>query len=386
MSGPLLMDVDLRDEALLLPAGHVLALLWWGDHVLGEVSLTCGREGWAQVRAALLSEWRPVVDGLRLVTSENAAPIVGPSDVTVVVCTRDRPTMLSGCLGALEQLDPAPREIIVVDNAATTHATAQLADRHGARRVVEPRPGLCHARNAGWRAARTAVIAYTDDDARPHRKWVAALGRGFVAPAVGCVTGLVVAAELVTPAQRLFERNGGMRKGFTPRLFGAACIGLQGHRVGVGVNMAFRREALETMGGFDVRLGPGRSTRGGDDLDAFVRVLSSGYVAAYRPDAVVRHIHRRDLPGLVNQYRDNGVGFAALLHKHTVEDHGSRSAAHSEQRRWRRQRHVRSLLGAVRRRDVGAIAELAAEIEGSTRGRRALESETALTSPGGADG
>jgi hypothetical protein len=115
-------------------------------------------------------------------------------------------------------------------------------------------------------------------------------------------------------------------------------------------------------------------------------MLSSGYVAAYQPDAVVRHIHRRDLPGLVNQYRDNGAGYAALLHKHVVEDHGLQCAARAEQRRWRRRRHVRSLLGAVRRRDVAAITELAAEIEGSTRGPRAFESETALPSRGGVDG
>ena len=209
-----------------------------------------------------------------------------------------------------------------------------------------------------------------------------ALCEGFVAREVGCVTGLIVAGELATPAQRIFEANGGMGKGYVPRLFSAETVGLQSFRIGAGANMAFSRSALERIGGFDVRLGPGRPTRGGDDLDAFIRVLAAGSVAVYQPDAVVRHLHRRDVLSLARQYRDNGTGYAALLRKIEIEGGSMAAAALRERARWRRQRHVRALARAVKQRDRGQLLELVAEIAGSRHGKSAFEAERVLSGGG----
>ncbi len=380
MSPPLLVDVDLRRPDGLPPAGDrwVHALLWWGDRVLGEERFTVGDRPWAEVRAELLAPRAATVAALDAVTAAGAARPVPASDVTVVVCTRDRPRYLEACLEALARLDPQPAEVVVVDNAPTDERTREVAERFGVRRLVDPRPGLSHARNTGWTAARTPVVAYTDDDARPHRHWVGGLCRALADPRIECVTGLVVAAEAMTPAQRLFESNGGMRKGLQARLFTAADVGLQGWRLGVGANMAFRRDALVRIGGFDGRLGPGRPTRGGDDLDAFVRVLASGGVAAYQPDAVVRHVHRRDLLGLARQYQDNGTGYAALLHKGVLEPSPGVPDARRELARWRRGRHGWSLLQAVRRRQAGQVFEIVSELVGSRRGAAAFEQEGPL--------
>jgi GT2 family glycosyltransferase len=166
-----------------------------------------------------------------------------------------------------------------------------------------------------------------------------------------------------------------MGKGFWPQKFTAERVGLQVYRLGVGANMAFTRDALQAIGGFDVRLGPGRPTRGADDLDAFLRVLASGGSAVYQPDAVVRHVHRRDLRGLVHQYRDNGAGYAALLRKHELLGGPLGDAATRERRRWRRQRHVRGVLSAVARRNLRQLIELVPEIVGSRRGAGAFDEE-----------
>jgi len=382
---PIVVDIDLSDPRQQLTSSDrpLHALLWWGHRVVGEQRLESAEAAWPELREHLLTPVRATVRAIESVTAEPTEPRFDARDVTVVVCTRDRPRLLAGCLAALGQLNPAPAEIVVVDNVPTSDQAGRLARDWGVRHSVEDRPGLSHARNTGWRSAGTSVVAFTDDDARPHARWVAGLCRGFSAPEIACVTGPVVPAELMTPAQRVFEANGGMSKGFSPQLFSAGSVGLQGFRLGAGANMAFTRDVLEAIGGFDTRLGAGRRTRGSDDLDAFVQVLRSGTMAAYQPDAVVRHVHRRDVPGLLRQYRDNGTGYAALLRKYEVSGGEVRAAAIRERARWRRQRHVRSLLGAVRRREAGRFVEIAAEAVGSLRGPAAFDAEAAFVAGGG---
>jgi cellulose synthase/poly-beta-1,6-N-acetylglucosamine synthase-like glycosyltransferase len=375
VNGPRVLDIDLRDERSQLPADHdwILATLWWGDRVLGEVSLTSGREDWVRVRTGLLAEWRPVLDALAMVATDGRQPQVTPTDVTVVV-TRTRPGDLSACLEALDRLEPAPAEVIVVDSGPTTPAVTEVVEGRDVRVVHEPTHGVSAARNAGWRAARTGVVAFTDDDARPHRSWVGALANGFTDDAVLCVTGLVLAAELVTPAQRLQEAGARRARDFTPRLFSSPTPGADTSRFGVGVNAAFRRDALERIGGFDLRLGAGRNPRGAEDLDAFLRVMSAGEVLAYRPDAVVRYVHPRDLPGFLRRCADDGAAYAGLLHKYRLEGGMAARQSRRERMRWHRDRHLRGLLGAARRRDPRPIAQLVAEVAGSRRGATAFAS------------
>jgi glycosyltransferase involved in cell wall biosynthesis len=235
---------------------------------------------------------------------------------TVVVCTRDRPDLLEGCLAALAAQDHPSYEILVVDNASLGPETRELADGSNARYVREERPGLDRARNRGLRESTTPIVAFTDDDARPEPGWLSALVSGFGSPDVHAVTGLVLPAELDTSAQSMFEDvYGGMSKGFLVRLHVQAGRRhlYRPERVGVGCNMAFRREVLLEAGGFDPVLDVGTPTGGGGDLDAFQRVLESGAAIVYRPDAVVRHLHRRELPQLRRQLFDNGRGYSAML-------------------------------------------------------------------------
>jgi GT2 family glycosyltransferase len=84
---------------------------------------------------------------------------------------------------------------------------------------------------------------------------------------------------------------------------------------GAGANMAFRRAALEAIGGFDPGLDLGTPARGAGDLDLFHRFLEAGFVLRYEPTAVVRHHHRREMPQLRRQLRDNGRSFGVYLLK-----------------------------------------------------------------------
>ncbi len=238
--------------------------------------------------------------------------------VSVVVCTRDRPELLATCLASLSALQPPPAEVIIVDNAPTTSATRELVAGTPFRYVLEPRPGLDRARNRGIEEARGRIVAFTDDDVRVAGDWMGALAAAFADPAVDVVTGLVLPAELTTRAQRLFERYGnGMRKGTRPRRWHRSVMSarelIRAQDVGVGANMAFRRTALQSLGGFDPALDVGTPSGGGGDLDILHRALATGMTVLYSPDVVVHHRHRPDMAGLRRQLFNNGRAYGSYL-------------------------------------------------------------------------
>ncbi len=82
---------------------------------------------------------------------------------------------------------------------------------------------------------------------------------------------------------------------------------------GVGVNMAFRREVLDAIGGFDVALDVGTPSRGGGDVALFHRFVARGYTLHYDPSALVWHTHRRQFAALHRQVYDNGRSFGCYL-------------------------------------------------------------------------
>jgi O-antigen biosynthesis protein len=241
--------------------------------------------------------------------------------VSVVVCTRDRADRLKNCLAGISRQEYPLFEVVVVDNAPTDQAVKTLVEFQpsgpGFRYVMEPRPGLSWARNAGVAAAVGDIIAFLDDDDEPDIQWLAGLAGGFArAPDIGCVSGMVLPARLDTHAQELFEQLGGHCKGrgFTPAIFSRS--GPQNPLYplppfGVGANMAFRRQALASIGKFDVALGAGTFACAGEDTLALTMLLLAGYRIAYEPSAIVHHHHREDMKGLSAQLKGYSIGLTA---------------------------------------------------------------------------
>jgi GT2 family glycosyltransferase len=240
--------------------------------------------------------------------------------VSVVVCTRDRPGELTRCLQALRDLRPQASQVIVVDNAPHTRATRELVARHTfVRYVPEPTPGLSRARNTGVRCASGEIVAFTDDDAAPHPRWLRQLAGAFEEPAVAAVTGLVIPAELETEAQVVFETTLGWFPSstrsvtFDERFFEKSLRwGVPVWRMGAGANMAVRRSALMAAGLFDERLGAGAAGCS-EDSELWYRLLARGWVCQYEPTAVVFHRHRRELAEVRRQAYDYTRGHMAAL-------------------------------------------------------------------------
>ncbi|HEX3835256.1 MAG TPA: glycosyltransferase family 2 protein [Solirubrobacteraceae bacterium] len=286
-----------------------------------------------------IAERVPSIDGVAFVASADVGLDVSRSTgysrrrvavlteaprVAIVLCTRDRPAGLRRTLQALSLQRYPDFEVLVVDNAPTTNETQVVAESFKGvmptRYVQEPRPGLSWARNRGIEAADGDVLAFIDDDEIPDPHWLAELVRGFrAAKDVGCVTGMILPAEIETKAQEWFEQYGGHSKGRTvlkQLVFDASAKRSQ-HPLyplppfGAGGNMSFTRSALLRIGGFDPALGAGTPARGAEDTAAFSDVMLAGYTLVHRPAAFVWHRHRSDYDALREQLYGYGVGLSS---------------------------------------------------------------------------
>jgi O-antigen biosynthesis protein len=359
-----LIDVELGEGVPAVPARsgsgtyrHARAFVHLHGCPLGIVHLAVGDEGLsAEEHAAEL--WRSLEQVIQTHLARDGLPPVcslsvdGLADgsvprcverrevfsanapfASIVVATRDRPESVSRCLTSLLELDYPSFEVVLVDNAPATSATRRLvAEQFGGNAKVkyvrEDQPGLAAAHNRGISEARGSVIAFTDDDVTVDRHWLMELARSIErGDDIGCVTGMILPAELETPAQVWAEDYWRYCKGFTERRFnldnGGRRTPLYPYTAGVfgsGANMAFRSEVLQGIGGFDPATGVGTPARGGDDLSAFFRVVTTGYTLVYSPTAVVKHWNARDYEFLRRQAYGYGVGLAAYLTKTVIDE------------------------------------------------------------------
>lgn len=310
-------EVELPLAGLPLPAAELAAQVWpliqdgAGEHCTADgiarpALLTASGLGWP--------ERLPCATRLA-----SASP-----RVTVVIATRDRTESLLRCLRSLSRLDYPAFDVVVVDSAPSSEATLVALSQPASwpfqlRYLRASQPGLAVAHNEALRAVTGEIVAFTDDDVEVGRPWLAALAAAFADPSVDCVTGLILPAELETSAQLLVEQAGGFARGFSQRTFrqGMAApsplFPFTAGQFGSGANMAFRTRWLTARGGFDPATGAGSPARGGDDLIAFLRVITDGGTLVYQPAAVVRHWHRRDYQGMRTQAFGYGVGLGAYL-------------------------------------------------------------------------
>ena len=250
--------------------------------------------------------------------------------VSVIVSTRDRPEQLQPCLHSLMAMHYPHYEVIVVDNAPSTSATADhiqqtYGDIPQMRYIREDCPGLSVARNCGINAAKGEILAFTDDDVVVDAYWLAGLVRAFnVSTNVACVTGLVLPLELETPAQLWFEEYVGgswSDSWFTQSVFDTKKRHVHLFRPGEhggGANMAFTAAFLRSIGGFDPALGAGRKA-GGEDHATLFLAIARGYNLVHEPASLVYHLHRRDYAALQKQIYHYGTGFIAYLIKSVLD-------------------------------------------------------------------
>jgi GT2 family glycosyltransferase len=241
--------------------------------------------------------------------------------VSIVVATYDRPGDLRDCLRCLTRQESARQiEIVVVDNHPASGLTPPVvAEFPGVMLVAEPRQGLSYARNKGFAVSRGEIVIATDDDVLAPTDWLEKLVAPFARPDVMVVTGNTLPFELESDAQRLFERYGGLGKGFAPKEADGAWFDSFRRRavptweLGATANAAFRASIFShpDIGLLDEALGAGTPAGCSEDTYLFYKVLKVGYTIAYEQTAFVWHKHRCELSSLHSQIYNYSKGHVA---------------------------------------------------------------------------
>lgn len=232
--------------------------------------------------------------------------------VSVVVCAYNAAETLDDCLSALEALTYADVELLLVDDGSTD-ATPEIAARHPRVRCIRvPNSGLSAARNVGLAEASGEIVAYTDADACVEPEWLTYLVEPFfTAGNAGAGGPNVVPSHDPWLAQCVARAPGGPSHV------------LLDDRVAEhvpGCNMAFRREVLLALGGFNPIF-----TSAGDDVDLCWRLQDQGWEIGFAPCALVWHHHRSSIGGYWRQQAGYGEGEAWLQPLHPTRFVGRRA-------------------------------------------------------------
>jgi glycosyltransferase involved in cell wall biosynthesis len=222
--------------------------------------------------------------------------------VTVVVCAYNEQRTIEECLESLLRTSYPDLEVLICDDGSVDH-TLEIAKRFPFRVLELEHGGLSRARNAGLEAASGDIVAYLDADATCHSDWPFHL-----------VLSMEGGPAVATGGPNLpFERVGFVERAVALSPGSPAEVLIASDRAEhvPGCNMAYKKHALEAIGGFDAAY-----TSAGDDVDVCWKLLERGEEIAFAPAAQVRHHRRSTVRGYLRQQRGYGRAERMLVGTH----------------------------------------------------------------------
>lgn len=113
-----------------------------------------------------------------------------PLTLTLVIAVYNEERHIKACLDSVARQEVMPDEVLVIDNNCTDK-TIQIARSFPFVKVIkEPKQGLIAARNRGFNAARSDLIARVDADVVLNQDWVKRAKENFTDPSLTALTGL----------------------------------------------------------------------------------------------------------------------------------------------------------------------------------------------------
>jgi glycosyltransferase involved in cell wall biosynthesis len=226
-----------------------------------------------------------------------------PPLVSVVVCAYNAERTIDSCLASLEHLNYPNYEVIVVNDGSTDRTQIICNSYPYIRLINQENKGLSEARNVGMLASRGDIVAYTDSDCDADPDWLNYLVTTFKLTGLKAVGG----PNFPPPENDLVPSVVAVSPG------GPTHVLLTDDTAEhiAGCNMAFDREVLIGIGGFDVQF-----RAAGDDIDICWRLQDLGYTIGFSPSAVVWHFRRNTVKDYLNQQRGYGKAEAMVYCKH----------------------------------------------------------------------
>jgi GT2 family glycosyltransferase len=222
--------------------------------------------------------------------------------ISVVVCSYNGARTIRDTMEGLKRLEYPDFEVIVVNDGSTDATPRIVAEYDGVRLISTENRGLSAARNTGWQKAAGEIVAYIDDDAYPDPHWLHYIAYRFMTGDWVGVGGPNIAPPGDGPiADCVANAPGGPVQ--------VLLSDIEAEHV-PGCNMAFRREALAAIDGFDVRY-----RAAGDDVDLCWRLQERGGKIGFHAGAMDWHHRRNSLAMFWNQQKGYGKAEALLEQK-----------------------------------------------------------------------
>ena len=221
--------------------------------------------------------------------------------ISVIVCTHNGSGTILDCLRGIQRLDYPAMEVIIVDDGSTDD-TANIARQFPFDVISISHLGLSTARNVGLQNATGEIVAYIDDDAWPDPDWLTYLAITFRDETYAGAGG----PNIRPPGESTVSDSVADSPGGPIHVM---LTDVEAEHL-PGCNMAFRRNALAAVGGFD----PVFRTAG-DDVDLCWRMQSAGFKLVFSPAAVVWHRAPQSVAAYWNQQFGYGKAEAILERK-----------------------------------------------------------------------
>lgn len=230
--------------------------------------------------------------------------------ISLVVATVNRTRQLERLLDSLLDQTRGDFEVIIVDQNPPGVLQPIVAPYVGRLAITHVPCGLgvSRARNLGIGLARAALICFPDDDCWYPPTAVSDVIVFFAThPDVGMVLGRTIDAQGKESVSRYLKRS---------QPVAWRNVWLAGNTNALFV----RRGAVEAIGGFDLKLGPGSGTpfNCGEDTDFIMTALTRGVRIHFEHALAIRHdqtdavIDERYL----NRVRGYSAGYGRVLRKH----------------------------------------------------------------------
>ncbi len=246
----------------------------------------------------------------------------------VVIPTRNRARRLGNCLETLARQNCGPNMVYIVNNGSTDDTSEVIRSfsvRLQIREVFLPTPGEGLARQTGYGNAKSALVAFTDDDCLAGENWCHMIRRTHMdKPEAAIVQGRSInddpSNKFGIAMQHRFDiATWDSRPGYRSRWSIENIDGKLDRSVNVSLgpeavdtkNMSLRRAIVSDIEPvFDISL-PTLS-----DQSLGTRVKQKDLDIVFEPDMFVRHQYRRGWMMLWRTYSLYGRCLAMIHHNH----------------------------------------------------------------------
>lgn len=219
--------------------------------------------------------------------------------ISVVIRTHNSDKVIRDCLNSLARQSTGDFEIIVVDGGSIDRTLNIVKEFQ--TRLLRDTPGI-NPCNVGIQAATGSIVAFVDDDCTVPEDWVKGIFLGFEDRRVGAVGGPEVAPPMSKYWARCFEAIRELEKSFLLQWgpIEQLCT----------CNIAYRKAALEEVGGF------ADSLFAGEETELNWRLFNKGWKLEFVSGLGVFHNRRSSLRRYFAQQIITGLGAGRMLRMH----------------------------------------------------------------------